>query len=186
MANIMITLGVLADTHIPDKAPKLNPQVTSRFKQAGVSAILHAGDITSPGVLVELKQIAPVYAVLGNQDIFALRHLPTQVRLNLAGIKLGMAHGHGTFVEYWRDKIVSRLRGKRVGRYIQRMLRTFPEVDVIVFGHLHVPCNFHLEGKLFFNPGSTTFPWPRMEQATFGLLTLEQGKEPRGEIIELE
>jgi putative phosphoesterase len=181
----MIILGVLSDTHVPDKAQRLNPQVTHRFRQAGVSAILHAGDVTTPRVLVELKQIAPVYAVLGNQDIFTLRNLPSQVRLNLAGVSIGMAHGHGTFVEYWQDKIDRRLHGKRAGRYIQRMLRTFPDVDVIVFGHLHVPCNFHIQGKLLFNPGSTAFPWPKGEPPTFGLLYLEQGKQPQGEIIEL-
>ena len=59
----MITLGVLSDTHVPDKAPELNPQVAARFRQEMVSAILHAGDVTSPQVLKELKKIAPVHAV---------------------------------------------------------------------------------------------------------------------------
>lgn len=182
----MITLGVLSDTHIPDKAPKLHPQVTERFVQAGVSVILHAGDVTRPNVLLELEQIAPVMAVRGNQDVFALRNLPSQVRLSFAGISIGMAHGHGTFIEYWVDKVYRRVIGRRVGRYIQRMLRTFPDVDVIIFGHLHVPCNFHLAGKLLFNPGSTTFPWPKTESTTFGLLYLEPGKEPWGEVIPID
>jgi putative phosphoesterase len=181
----MINLGVLSDTHIPDKTPRLSPIVTTHFRQAKVEAILHAGDVTSPQVLVQLKQVAPVYAVLGNQDIFALRHLPSQVRLNLAGSKIGMAHGHGTFFEYWFDKIDRHIRGRYVGRYLRRMLRTFPDEDVIVFGHLHVSCSFHINGKLLFNPGSTTFPWPRSEPPSFGMLYLEQGKQPQGEIIEI-
>ena len=181
----MITLGVLSDTHVPDKAPELNPQVAARFRQEMVSAILHAGDVTSPQVLKELKKIAPVHAVLGNQDIFALRRLPSLVRLNIDGTRIGMAHGHGTFFEYWLDKIDRHLRGRHVGRYVQRMLRTFPDVDVIVFGHLHVSCNFHLDKKLLFNPGSTTFPWPRSETPTFGMLFIEQGKPPQGEIVEI-
>jgi putative phosphoesterase len=181
----MITLGVISDTHIPDKAPELNPQVVNRFKSMQLDAILHAGDVTSPQVLVQLEQIAPVYAVLGNQDIFALRHLPLQVRLDRAGIKIGMAHGHGNLFEYWLDKFDRYLHGRHVGRYIQRMLRTFPDSDVIVFGHLHVPCNFHIDGKLLFNPGSTTYPWPRSEPPSFGLLYLEQGQQPWGEIIEI-
>jgi predicted phosphodiesterase len=65
------------------------------------------------------------------------------------------------------------------------MLHTFPDVDVIVFGHLHVPCNLHRDGKLLFNPGSTSSPWPRGEPATFGLLHLDTGKEPQAEIIEI-
>ncbi len=61
-------LGVVADTHVPDKAKTLNPQVLAILRQAEVSAILHAGDISSPGVLTALGEIAPVYAVLGNRD----------------------------------------------------------------------------------------------------------------------
>jgi predicted phosphodiesterase len=83
------------------------------------------------------------------------------------------------------DKIQQAVYGRYVERYIKRMLQTFPEVEVIVFGHLHVPCNLHLEGKLLFNPGSTSYPWPRGDPATFGLLHLERGKEPEGEIIEI-
>jgi putative phosphoesterase len=181
----MITLGVLSDTHLPDKAAELNPQVVTCFRRMQLEAILHAGDVTSSQVLVQLEQIAPVYAVLGNQDIFTLPHLPLQIRLNLGGVKIGMAHGHGTFFKYWLDKIDRYFHGRHVGRYIQRMLHTFPDVDVIVFGHLHVPCNFHIGGKLFFNPGSTSLPWPRSEPPTFGLLYLDQGQPPKGEIIEI-
>ncbi len=181
----MTTLGVLADTHIPDRAAELDPRVLRRFKQAGVAAILHAGDVSVPGVLSQLEEIAPVYAVLGNRDIFALRHLPLQVNLSFAGVSIGMAHGHGTFTRYMIDKLHRQLNGRLVGRYLQRMLLTFPDAQVIIFGHLHVPCSIHIDGKLLFNPGSTSFPYPRDEPPTFGLLHLEHGKEPLAEIIEL-
>jgi putative phosphoesterase len=181
----MTTLGVLADTHIPDRVPQLNPQVIQRFGEVGVAGILHAGDVSVPSVLNELETVAPVYAVQGNRDIFYLRNLPLQIQLKFEGISIGMAHGHGTFSRYMIDKIHRSVYGRLVERYIKRMLLTFPDVDVIVFGHLHEPCNLHLEGKLLFNPGSTSSPWPRGAPATFGLLSLERGKEPQGEIIEI-
>ena len=181
----MTTLGVLADTHIPDRVPHLNPQVIQRFHEAGVVAILHAGDVSVPHVLEELKKVAPVYAVRGNRDIFYLRNLPLQIQLTFDGVSIGMAHGHGTFSRYMIDKIHLSVYGRLVERYLKRMLQTFPDMDVIVFGHLHEPINLHLEGKLLFNPGSTSFPWPRRDPATFGLLHLESGKEPQGEIIEI-
>ncbi len=181
----MTTLGVLADTHIPDRVPSLNPQVIQRFHEAGVAAILHAGDVSVPQVLEELEKVAPVYAVRGNRDIFYLRNLPLQIQLTFDGVSIGMAHGHGTFSRYMIDKIHLSVYGRLVERYLKRMLQTFPDVDVIVFGHLHVPFNLHLEGKLLFNPGSTSFPWPRRDPATFGLLHMESGKEPQGEIIEI-
>lgn len=182
----MTTLGVLADTHIPDQVPELNPKIIKIFHQAGVDAILHAGDVSVPRVLQELEQVAPVHAVRGNRDIFYLRNLPFQVQLDFTGVSIGMAHGHGTLTRYMIDKIHRFINGRYDKKYLQRMLQTFPEVDVIVFGHLHVPYNLHLDGKLLFNPGSASVPWPRTAPATFGLLHLEPGNEPQGEIIELD
>ncbi len=181
----MTTLGVLADTHIPDRVPELDPRLLQRFEEARVAAILHAGDVSVPRVLEQLEEIAPVYAVKGNRDIFALRQLPMQVRLNIEGYSIGLAHGHGSFTRYTIDRLHRSMYGRLVERYIRRMLLAFPDVDVIVFGHLHVPCNFHIRRKLLFNPGSTSYPWPRGEPATFGLLYLEQGRLPSGEILEL-
>jgi len=182
----MTTLGVIADTHIPDRVTQLNPCVLKIFQQARVKAILHAGDVSVPKVLEELRQLAPVYAVQGNRDIFNLRQLPMRIELDMDGVSIGMAHGHGTFSRYMIDKIHRAMRGRLVERYLTRMLQTFPDVDVIVFGHLHVPCNFHMQGKLLFNPGSTSYPWPRGDPATVGLLHLGEAKEPQGEIIVLD
>ncbi len=181
----MTVVGVLADTHIPDRVPHLDAKVLQTFREAGVAAILHAGDVSVPHVLKELEQIAPVYAVRGNRDILYLRQLPMQVRVNIDGESIGMAHGHGTFSRYMIDKLQRAIAGRYAGKYIRRMLATFPDADVIVFGHLHVPCNFHFNGKLLFNPGSTSYPWPRNYPPSFGLLHLEPGKGPRGEVIEI-
>jgi putative phosphoesterase len=182
----MTKLGVLADSHIPDRVAALDPRISERFSKDKVTAILHAGDVSVPSVLKQLEGIAPVYAVKGNRDVFALRDLPMQVRLEWEGVSIGLTHGHGGFSTYFLDRLHRRLHGRLVGRYIQRMLVTFPDVDVIVFGHLHLPCNFHIDGKLLFNPGSTSYPWPRSDPATFGMLYLEQGQPARGEIIELK
>jgi hypothetical protein len=181
----MITLGVLADTHIPDRVPQLNPCILEIFQRAKVNAILHAGDVSTSGVLDELRQVAPLYAVQGNRDIVYLRQLPMQLELNFEGVSVGMAHGHGTFSRYMVDKIHRAMRGRMVGIYLQRLLHAFPTVDVIVFGHLHVPCNFRLEGKLLFNPGSTSYPWPRGDPATVGLLHVDGNAGVEGEIISL-
>ncbi len=182
----MTILGVLADTHIPDQVPDLNPKVLQVFRQVGVAAILHAGDVSVPSVIKILEQVAPVYAVRGNRDIFYLRNLPTQIKLNIEGVTIGMAHSHGTFRNYMIDKIHRSIHGRFDEKYLRRMLQTFPDADVIVFGHLHVPYNIQLDGKLLFNPGSTRFPSYGGSPATFGLLHLVQDEKPRGEIIELE
>jgi putative phosphoesterase len=185
MASLMTTLGVLADTHIPDREPQLNPRILEIFQLAKVDVILHAGDVSTSGVLDELKQVAPVYAVQGNRDIVYLRQLPLRIEMDFEGVSIGMAHGHGTFSRYMVDKIHRAVSGRKVGRYLLRLLQAFPAVDVIVFGHLHVPCNFRLKGKLFFNPGSTSYPWPRGDPATLGLLHIDGNAGVEGEIISL-
>ena len=180
MADIMTTLGVLADTHIPDRVPELNPKVIQIFRQVGVAAILHAGDVSVPHVLAELEQVAPVYAVRGNRDIFYLRNLPLRVQLDINGVSIGMAHGHGTFTRYMIDKIHRSIYGRLDEKYLQRMLQTFPDVDVIVFGHLHVPYNLHLDGKLLFNPGSPGFPWPRSFPSYIRFVAFGAGERTSG------
>ena len=181
----MTILGVIADTHVPDRVSRLEPRAVEVFRQAGVEAILHAGDVSVPRVLEELGQIAPVHAVRGNRDIFSLANLPLQIRLNIQGVSIGMAHGHGTLKNYLVDKMRWMVSNTKYERYIQRMLETFPDVDVIVFGHLHAPHNLHLEGKLVLNPGSASFLWPRKYPPSVGLLEIGEGKRVEGEIIYL-
>jgi putative phosphoesterase len=186
MAGGMTVLGVLSDTHIPDRAARLNPRVFEIFRRAEVKAILHAGDISVPGVLQELEGVAPVHAVRGNRDIFYLRNLPLRIELNIHGVSIGMAHGHGTFSQYMLDRVQSVVRENLDERYFKRMLLAFPGADVIVFGHLHVPCNMPVEGKLLFNPGSASVPRWAATPPTIGLLYIEEGEKPYGELITLE
>ena len=51
----------------------------------------------------------------------------------------------------------------------------FPEADVVVFGHSHIPWNEPgVGGQLLFNPGSPT-QRRRQPVATMGRLTLRDG-----------
>ena len=181
----MTTIGVISDTHIPDRVPRLNPRALQVFQQAGVQQILHAGDIMSQIVLDELAQVAPVQAVRGNRDIWNLKHLPSHLQLDIDGVQIGLTHGHGTLYNYLSEKFDIAIKGKRVGRYLQRVVADFPQAQVIVFGHLHVAGILYLEGKLVINPGSASCPFPRSIKPSVGLLYIESG-QARAEIIELE
>jgi len=154
----MATLGVLSDTHIPDRARLLPPRLLEIFRTEEVDAILHAGDICTPSVIQELEEIAPVHAVRGNRDIYALRHLPAQVNLTFAGFKVGMVHGHGRLHNYLADKARFLVFGLQEDRYRKRVIKALPGVDVMVFGHLHRRINEWSEGVLLLNPGSACCP----------------------------
>ena len=181
----MTVLGIISDTHIPDRVPRLNPRILEVFQQAGVQHILHAGDIMTQVVLDELARVAPVHAVRGNRDVWNLKHLPTHLQLELDGVRIGLTHGHGTLSDYIYEKFDIAFKGKRVGRYLQRVVADFPQAQVIVFGHLHVAGVLNLEGKLLLNPGSASCPYPRSLQPSVALLYIESG-HARAEVVELE
>jgi putative phosphoesterase len=186
MLPTVIKLGVIADTHIPDKAKSLHPQVLPLLRQAGVSAILHAGDISSPGVLVALGEIAPVYAVRGNRDWMYLRHLSLHLTLTFNGVTLGLTHSHGGLRNYIIGKFHYVAEGYNLERFKPRLLETFPGAEVIIFGHTHRPIVRRTNGKLFFNPGSTCNTDKRDLPPSLGMLYIQPGGQVTGEIVSLE
>ena len=181
----MLILGVIADTHVPDRLREMDAQVIPIFRAAGVAAILHAGDVTGPQVLAQLEEIAPVYAVRGNRDWVLLRRLPFERRLNFADVNIGLAHGHGGWKKYLADKPYFYRYGYRHERLLPRLQAVFPGVQVIVFGHGHTPLNRWENGQLLFNPGSPHFPDMKHTTRSVGLLRITAAGEVEGEIVEL-
>jgi len=78
-----VLLGIISDTHLrPPTGAGLPDWIAEAF--AGVDLILHAGDIESDGLLLELEAIAPVQAVRGNCD-FDLPALPVTRAIPVPG-----------------------------------------------------------------------------------------------------
>ncbi len=182
----LVTIGVLADTHIPDRIRKLPIQILEIFQNAGVVGILHAGDISIPSVLEELSQIAPVTAVRGNRDLIFRKTLPLKTSLVLAGVTLGLTHGHGGWGPYLWDKAQFLTVGYRFERYHRRLRLDFPEASVIVFGHTHRCVNQWESGRLIFNPGSACCPMLKGGSPTIGLLRFYPEQKVVGEIVGID
>ncbi|WP_367127285.1 metallophosphoesterase family protein [Saccharothrix sp. HUAS TT1] len=149
---------VLSDTHAPRRWKTCPPRVAEHLRHADV--ILHAGDVCVAPVLVELAQYAPVTAVRGNNDgpDVAAWGAPDAVELDLAGLRVAMLHDSG----------------QATGR-TARMRRRFPEADLVVFGHSHIPMDVTGDGVRVFNPGSPT-DRRRQPHGTVGLLDVEDGR----------
>jgi putative phosphoesterase len=128
MVEKAIIVGLVSDTH----ALVRNSMVEAL---AGVSLILHAGDVGGDPVLDALSAIAPVRAVAGNVDPSNPR-LKERLRVDLGGVSIHMSHGH---------ELGSPTPARLLARYAG---------DVIVYGHTHRAL-VHRDGtRLVVNPGS--------------------------------
>jgi uncharacterized protein len=159
-----VNVLVLADTHISPSRPgrRLPDRVYELLDDADV--VLHAGDVTAPDLLHELEGFAPVHAVLGNNDV--LLQLPERVEVELDGVRVAMVHDSGPS-----------------GGRTARLRRWFPDADVVVFGHSHLPWReVDPGGQLHLNPGSPT-ERRRAPAKTAGWLELVGGEVRRAEIL---
>ena len=149
---------VLSDTHAPRRWRGCPPAVAAHL--SGADLILHAGDVCVAGVLDELSEYAPVRAVLGNNDgaDVAAWGAPEELLLDLDGLPAAMVHD----------------AGPAIGR-TARMRRRFPEAELVVFGHSHIPLDETGAGLRIFNPGSPT-DRRRQPHGTLGVLEIEHGK----------
>jgi putative phosphoesterase len=129
----------VSDTHLHDGGTRRLPPA-AEAALAGADAIVHAGDVVEPGLLDQLARLAPVHAVLGNNDHALVGTLPETRVVDLDGVRVAVIHD----------------AGPRAGRE-GRLRRRFPDADLVVFGHSHVPWNdAGLEGQWLVNPGSPT------------------------------
>ncbi|MGH3486935.1 MAG: metallophosphoesterase family protein [Actinopolymorphaceae bacterium] len=156
---------VLSDTHAPRRWRSCPPRVAEHLRAADV--ILHAGDVCTAGVLDELAAYAPVHAVRGNNDgpDVADWGAPDELELTLDGVRLAMLHDSGP----------------KAGR-LSRLRRRFPDADVVVFGHSHIPLTETGQGLRIFNPGSPT-DRRRQPRGTIGILNLDSGRIVDPEIV---
>lgn len=190
----VVKIGVLSDTHIPHRLPALPPAVPRVFRAAGVSLILHAGDVDERGALDDLAAVAPVVAVRGNIHLASRSrsspHLPYAVYLDVLGHTIVLTHGHGRPHEWLWDKRrgfithapTPESRDQFNRELIARNHRRFPDADVLIFGHSHRPLQQQIGRTLFLNPGAiAALP---DERPTVALLTVTM-ERVEAELIEL-
>ncbi len=184
-ATPLMTVGVIADTHIPERVSTLHPLVLPTLRAARVSHILHAGDICVQEVLDMLRQVAPVTAVRGNRDVFA-GPLQLVEELELGGVRVALLHGHGGLAPYLWDKVQFFLDGYQLEQYLNRLDKTGNAASVVVFGHTHHPEILSRAGKLLFNPGSASFGPDDGVPPTLGLLRFFNGGKVIADIVPMK
>lgn len=158
-----LTIGVIADTHLPYRLTHIPIPILEIFKD--VDLIIHAGDVDQIDHLNPLAKLAPVYAVRGNFHFLDLsdggKNLPRFIRLMLANQLVVVTHGHRAGIWELLFKIPDFLRWRlfRTGGQVlnlkvaKRLHKQYPEADIVIFGHTHAPFCHQIGQTLFFNPG---------------------------------
>ncbi len=149
-------LLLIADTHVPKRARDLPGRVWDEVADADV--VLHAGDWVEPHLLDTLEARSKrLVACWGNNDGPELRRrLPERADVALDGLRFTVTHETGA----------------STGREA-RMAKAYPDTDVLVFGHSHIPWDTTTKtGLRLLNPGSPT-DRRRQEFCTYMTATVE-------------
>ncbi len=181
----VVRIGVLSDTHIPDRVGDLHPDIIPTFQEHKVDVIVHAGDITIPAVLEKLEKVAPVQAVLGNRDWWRLKKLPHSELLTVKQVKILLTHGHGNLFSYIFDKFPHWLLGYRFEHFLKKFTKLNQDFDMVIFGHSHYPEKRWVEGRLYFNPGSAYDPLRDHSGPSIGLVAIGGKGKIEAQIIRL-
>ena len=154
----MKKIGVISDTHLSRPTDDFKSTLDKYF--ADVEMVIHAGDMT--GLLVhEFLTNWDLRAVAGNMDDYDLSAILPETRIeDIEGQKIGITHGRGS--PFWLEQFV---------------LGKFEDVDIIIFGHSHIPLSTKKGNIHLFNPGSYR------SSRTMGILEL--GDEISFKFIEL-
>ena len=135
-----VSLVLTSDTHIPHRSRDLPHALWTAIDAADV--VVHAGDWVDVALLDELERRSTrLLGVHGNNDHGPLRErLPEVARAEIEGIRIAVVHE----------------TGDRTGREARCAVR-FPDTDVLVFGHSHIPWDTTAAtGLRLLNPGSPT------------------------------
>ena len=134
-----VRIGIVSDNH-----GYLDPEVLEIF--AGVTHIIHAGDIVDPSILAALEVVAPVTAVSGNLDTSGpTADLPTEATGEVGGVRFVVAHKP--------KRLLKRLATGKIG-----VGEDHARPNLVVWGHLHTPTVIWLDGQLQLNPGTAASP----------------------------
>jgi hypothetical protein len=152
-------LLLISDTHLPARAKKLPDAVWAAVDEADV--VIHAGDWVNVELLDELTERSKqLIGCWGNNDGPLLRaRLPEVARVTLDGLEVAVVHETG------------QAKGRE-----ERCERAYPDVDLLVFGHSHIPWDTTSpRGLRLLNPGS---PTDRRSQpyCTYQTAVIESGR----------
>jgi putative phosphoesterase len=155
-------IGVISDTHGDQAAVR---QAVKAVPDADMW--LHAGDYSQDATYLAGLVTVPVYAAKGNCDGQTTAKIDEFVEA--ADKKIWLTHGHRYGVKQGVGELVQ--WGRQYG------------MDIVIYGHTHLPDNNWYKDLLVFNPGSAAEP--RSGHGTCGILNIDNEGKITGQIVEL-
>ena len=144
-------IGIISDTH-----GLLRPEVLKILKTC--DCILHAGDVSDPKLLDEIRYLGSIYVVRGNNDRDWAEGIARTLRFRIEGVEFFMTHN---------KKDVAWDLG---------------DAQVVIFGHTHKYFEKMIDGRLWLNPGSCGRR--RFSQdITMAVMTVENGRYTTDKIL---
>ncbi|ANQ53721.1 phosphodiesterase [Thermosipho sp. 1063] len=138
---------VISDLHIPTRNREIHPKIVELSKE--LDGVFALGDFVDLNTVLYLQSLnRNFYAVFGNMDDYDVKdYLPAQRVVKIGRYVIGLTHGSGSHI-----------------RIPERIVNWFDDdVDVILFGHSHVPEDRIFRGKRFINPGTAMETYGIME-----------------------
>lgn len=150
-------IGIISDTHIKGNNEKLDDFKNLLYKNLrDVDVIIHAGDYNTLETLNTIKEFKEFYGVYGNNDDDYIKNILRESKVvSLNGYKIGITHGDGKY-KTTIDRAYDKFKDS--------------DVDIIIFGHSHMPLIKTKYNILFLNPGSLT---SKRKEKYFSYIILE-------------
>jgi uncharacterized protein len=161
---------IISDLHIPERANDIPEKVIEEAEKC--EGIICAGDFTTKKVFDELKNANKnLVAVKGNCDRFELTEYAQFTEL---GKKMGVIHSH----QFGRGNI----------DFMEEFAKS-QGLDILIFGHTHIPL-LEKRGKLLLiNPGSASgieSGWGNFSVKTYATLEIIEGVESKARIKKID
>lgn len=151
---------VLSDTH-----GDTNKAEEAIRRNKGINLIIHLGDyFRDAQKLSSMFPDIPIEYIYGNSD-FMIEDVPAEKILEVDGKRIFITHGHRYSVKWDYDKLYKKAEEMNV--------------DVLLFGHTHIPDLIEKDRYCVLNPGSTSDPRDDSNES-YAIIDIESGKvEPK-------
>lgn len=148
-------IGIISDTHRFTKAiDEAIPYLQD------CELIVHAGDNIDDADYIQAVTDIPVIAVKGNCDFYSDPGKDEESFI-VENKRIFVCHGHKYGIKYTLSDLLERALDL--------------DVDIVIFGHSHVPCYEEMDGVIFINPGSVSLPRGGSSKG-LGILDIENGE----------